>query len=260
MAKKKQPVVEGAPMWMVTYGDMMTLLLCFFVMLAALANFDDQQKLFMAALESIRRAFGSPGQAGWLPDDTVDFKSLIVKMQTMYIPDQPQNLGHSDEPGVDGKFYRVKNVRDGLEMTIGGPIAFGRFSEKIEPTTDELLKQLAHELRGKNNKIEIRGHATREPLPPGSKFKDPLDLAYARARSVRDRFVELGIDPRAIRVSSAGSYEPVLKQTYNDDRRAANRRVEIVLTQALISDYEATPQTPLEMSRDSSPVASGPAP
>ncbi len=260
MAKKKQPVIEGAPMWMVTYGDMMTLLLCFFVMLAALANFDDQKKLFMAALESIRRAFGSPGQVGWLPDNTVDFKSLIVKFQTMYIPDQPQNLGHSDEPGVDGKFYRVKNVRDGLEMTIGGPIAFGRFSEKIEPTTDELLQQLAQELRGKTNKLEIRGHATREPLPPGSGFKDPLDLAYARARSVRDRLVGLGIDPRAIRVSSAGSFEPILRQTYDDDRRAANRRVEIVLTQALISDYVATPQTPLEMARDSSPTESGPAP
>ncbi|MFH1418828.1 MAG: flagellar motor protein MotB [Planctomycetota bacterium] len=260
MARKKKAAPEGAPMWMVTYGDMMTLLLCFFVMLAALANFDDQKKLFMAALESIRRAFGSPGQAGWLPDDTVDFKSLIVKLQTMYIPDQPQDLGHSDEPGVDGKFYRVKNVRNGLEMTIGGPIAFGRFSEKIEPTADALLQQLARELRGKNNKLEVRGHATHEPLPPGSEFKDPLDLGYARARTVRDRLVELGIDPRAIRVSSAGSYEPILRQTYDDGRRAANRRVEIVLTQALISDYEAAPQTPLEMTRNASPNESGPAP
>jgi chemotaxis protein MotB len=234
---------------MVTYGDLMTLLLCFFVLLAALANFDDQKKMFMAALESIRTAFGSPGQSGWLPDDTVDFKSLIMKFQTLYIPDQPKSLGHSDEPGVDGKFFRVKKVRDGVEMTVGGPIAFGRFSAEIEPGTETILATLAEELRGKNNKIEIRGHATKEPLPSGSVHRDPLDLGYARARNVRDRLVELGIDPRAIRVSSAGSYEPLLTQTYDEGRRAANRRVEIILTQALISDYEAEPQSPTDLSQ-----------
>lgn len=236
-------------MWVVTYGDMMSLLLCFFVLLAAIANFDDQEKLFMAALESIRRAFGSPGQQGWLADDTVDFKSLLVKMQTMYVPIEPKSLGHSDEPGVDGKFFRVKKVRDGLEMTIGGPIAFGRFSSEIEPMTEKVLEQLSEELKGKSNKIEIRGHATSEPLPISSQYKDAIDLAYARARAVRDRLVALGVDPRAIRVSSAGSYEPVLRQTYDDERRAQNRRVEIFITQALLSDYEAAPQTSEELDR-----------
>lgn len=248
---RPKKVEEGAPLWVLTYGDMMSLLLCFFIMLAALANFDDQKKLFMAALESIRRAFGSPGQEGWLSDATVDFKSFLVKFQTMYIPVDSKNLGHSEEPGADGKFYRVKKVRDGVEMIIGGPIAFGRFSAEIEPTADRVLVKLAEELRGKSNKIEVRGHATGEPLPMGSKYKDPLDLGYARARAVRDRLVELGIDPRTVRVSSAGPYEPLQLQNYDEGRRAANRRVEIVLTQALTTDYTADLQSPEEMARQS---------
>jgi hypothetical protein len=52
-----------------------------------------------------------------------------------------------------------------------------------------------------------------------------------------------------MRISTAGPYEPVLKQTYDDERRAANRRVEIVITRALISDYTAKPQTPEELAR-----------
>jgi len=250
MAKKAKKAPEGAPQWVMTYGDMMTLLLCFFVLLAALANYDDKDKLFMAALESIREAFGNAGQAGFMPDETIDFKSFLVKFETLQIPNKRKNLGYSDEPGVDGKYYRVKKVRDGIEMTVGGPIAFGRFSAKIEPVADELLQQLARELQGKNNKVEIRGHATREPVPLESEFEDQIDLAYARARAVRDRLVELGLDPRAFRISSAGPYEPILKQTYHDERRAANRRVEIVLTQALISDYQAKPQTPDELARE----------
>ncbi len=249
MAKKHKCPPAGAPMWMVTYGDMMTLLLCFFVMLAALANFDEDKKMFMAALESIRRAFGSAGQAGWLPDDQVDFKSFILKFQTLTIPDKKKNLGHSDEPGVDGEYYRVKKVRDGVEIVVGGPIAFGRFSAEIEPETDSLLQQLAAELRGKQNKIEIRGHASKEPLPDESEYRDPIDLAYARARNIRDRLIELDVDAKAIRVSSAGPYEPLLRQSYNDARRAANRRVEIILTQALVSDYEAKGLTPEELAR-----------
>lgn len=236
-------------MWIVTYGDMMSLLLCFFVMLAALANFDDRDKMFMAAMESIRKAFGASGQSGYFPDRLIDFKSFMVKFETMYIPNMNKNYGHSDEPGIDGKYYRVKKVRDGMELTVGGPIAFGRFSAELEPPMEELLARLSKELRGKNNKLEIRGHSTNEPLPLESEFRDGLDLGYARGRAVADRLVELGIDPRAIRVSTAGPYEPILKQTYNDDRRNANRRVEIVVTQALISDYEAKLLTEEELSR-----------
>ncbi len=248
---KKHKCPAGIPEWIVTYGDMMSLLLCFFVLLAALANFDEQDKMFMAALESIRRAFGSSGQSGWMPDTTVDFKSFLVQFQTLYVPEFKKDLGHSDEPGIDGKYYRVKRVREGAEITIGGPIAFGRFSAEIEPEMDTLLQQLAGEMKGKTNKLEIRGHTTKEPLPIESEYARPLDLGFARARNVMRRLVELGVPAEAFRVSSAGPHEPLKKQNYDDARRAANRRVDIVVTQALISDYTVELQSPEELSRRS---------
>lgn len=251
MALKKKPPEPGAPMWIVTYGDMMTLLLCFFILLAAFANYDKQDKMFMTAIESIREALGAPGQSGWLPEDELDFKSLLVILQSLIPPDNPKGEGHSDEPGVDGRFYRVEKIRDGVEVVVGGPIAFGTFSADIEPPADQMLVGLAPELIGKNNKIEIRGHATNEPLPVNAPYKDAIDLGYARARSVRDRLVDLGVDPRTIRVASAGYYEPILNQTYHDGRRAANRRVEIVITQALRADYTPPPPTPQELAGES---------
>lgn len=241
-------------MWVLTYGDMMSLLLTFFILLAAMANFDEKDKLFMAAMESIRKAFGATGQVGYFTDKRVDFKSFLVQFETLHIPKEKRKYGHSDEPGVDGKFYRVKKVRDGVELTIGGPIAFGRFSADLEPEMDQLLNKFAKELRGKKNKIEIRGHSTDEPLPQDSEYKDGWHLGYSRAKRVADRLVDLGLEPRTIRISTAGPYEPILKQTYTDERRAANRRVEIVITRALISDYEAKPQSPEELSRQALPT------
>lgn len=253
MARKKQ-ASGGAPEWMVTYGDMMSLLLCFFVLLAALANFDERDKLFMAAIESIREAFGNQAQTGYFAEDVVDFNSFLVQFETILFQNEKHDLGQSNEPGVDGRFYRVKKVRDGIQLVVGGPIAFARFSAEIEPEMDDLLERLAVELRGKRNKIEIRGHATYEPLPLDSPYADPLDLSYARARNTRDRLVELGVDRRAIRVAAAGPYEPVLDQTYDDGRRAANRRVEILVTQARMDDYTAQPQTPEELARQAQEV------
>ena len=66
LPKKETPA--GAPDWVLTYGDMMSLLLCFFILLAAMANFDKQDKMMMATIESIREAFGAPGQYGWMID------------------------------------------------------------------------------------------------------------------------------------------------------------------------------------------------
>ncbi|HPF38058.1 MAG TPA: flagellar motor protein MotB [Phycisphaerae bacterium] len=260
MGKKCKCPPAGAPLWVLTYGDMMSLLLCFFILLAAMANFDDRDKLFMAALESIRKAFGSSGQTGYFPDVEVDFKSFMVKFETFYVPREKKNYGHSDEPGLDGEYYRVKRVRDGVELTVGGPIAFARFSAELEPDAELWLTKLAEELKGKRNKVEIRGHATSEPLPLESQYRDAIDLGYARARAVRDRLVALGVDPRAIRVSSAGSYEPIVRQNYSDDRRAANRRVDVMVTQALISDYTANPLSSTELTKQAEDIKPAAAP
>ncbi len=249
MAKKHKCPPAGAPLWVLTYGDMMSLLLTFFILLAAMANFDENDRMFMAAMESIRKAFGASGQAGYYPDKLVDFKSFMVKFETLYIPNKNKNYGSSDEPGIDGKFYRVKKIRDGVELVVGGPIAFGRFSAEPEPDMEDVLTSLAKELEGKHNKLEIRGHATNEPLPLESEFKTRFDLGYARANAVADRLIKLGIKPEALRISTAGPHEPILSQTYTDDRRSANRRVEIIVTRALMSDYKAKPQSAEDLSR-----------
>ena len=62
MGKKKKPPdpAPGLPPWMMTYSDMVTLLLTFFIMMLAMANFDDIQKI-QAVFKSIRKALGVGG-------------------------------------------------------------------------------------------------------------------------------------------------------------------------------------------------------
>ncbi|MEE8169140.1 MAG: flagellar motor protein MotB, partial [Phycisphaerae bacterium] len=238
MARKHKCPPAGAPLWVLTYGDMMSLLLTFFVLLVSMASFDANSMQLRAAIEAIREAFGVPGQKGELPDDSVDFKSMIVKLQTMYVPIKQKNLGDSVDPGAEGEFYRVKRIREGLEVRLGGPVAFDRFTAQLKPDADDVLRVIAEKVRGHRNMIEVRGHATVEPLPSESPFRDDLDLSYARARIVRDRLMELGVEPEVLRIAAVGANEPILTRAYTPDRLAVNRRVDIIVHQSLIDDFE----------------------
>jgi chemotaxis protein MotB len=220
-----------------TFGDMMSLLLTFFVLLVSMANFDESVEV-MAALEAISEAFGARGQQGDVQDDSVDFKSLIRKLQTLNVPVKPKETAQTEDPGTEGENYRVKRIREGLEVRLGGPVGFEKFSARMLPAMDPALRVIAEQVRGHRNKIEIRGHATVEPLPLDSPFRDTRDLSYARARAVYDRLIELGIEPRALRVTAAGDTEPILTRAYTEERLATNRRVEVVVTQSLIDDFE----------------------
>ncbi|RME38088.1 MAG: hypothetical protein D6788_08100 [Planctomycetota bacterium] len=235
MAKQEQP--EGAPEWMVTYGDAMTLLLCFFVILVSMSEIKKNER-FQEVVESLRRAFGGyKGAVGAVPIQNVSTNTLISKLLELEVPIVLKHKGDADEEGIHGREFRVTNVRDGLEVVVGGRITFDRFSAVLKPRGRTLIAQTAERLRGYNTKILIRGHATREPLPEDSLYKDARDLSYARAKAVADELIRHGVRPIRLVLVAVGDTEPLVRQAYTEQRRALNRRVEILVTEELIDDY-----------------------
>ena len=101
----------------------------------------------------------------------------------------------------------------------------------------ELVAKTAQILRGYNTKILIRGHATRERLPDDSLYEDARDLSYARAKAVARELERNGVRPIRLLLVGVGDTEPLVRQTYTEERRALNRRVEILVTEDLIEDY-----------------------
>ncbi len=238
MAKSKQPEApKGAPEWMVTYGDAMTLLLCFFVIIVSMSEVKKDER-FQEVMESLRQAFGGyVGKVGNTPIKDAPMNSIIMKLLEIDVPDYENKKGDSDEEGIHGKRFRVTNVRDGIQVVIGGRITFERFSATLKPSAKELLGKAAVTLRGYNTKILIRGHATREPLPRDSIYEDARDLSYARAKAVARELEAVGVRKIRLLPIAVGDAEPLAKQAYTDERRALNRRVEILVTEDLIDDY-----------------------
>ena len=86
------------------------------------------------------------------------------------------------------------------------------------------LDEIAEQVAGKPQKIEIRGHASRKPVQGQNHY----DLAYLRASRTRDYLVERGIDAERIRVGSAGKFEP-LDDRLDEASRKRNARVEVLM-------------------------------
>jgi len=236
MARRPKKAEDGAPAWVVTYGDMMSLLLTFFIILVSMSELKQDRK-FKRVMESLRLAFGYKGGIGSFPTDQPPETSLIIRLQEIVTPVDIQRIGSSPVKGIDGREPRVENVRK-REDVFAGDLQFERFSAQLLPRRKALLGRFFEEVHGRTNLIEIVGHTTLEDLPPGGPFSTKDDLAFARARTVRDVLVELGLSAKRLRVISAADHEPLVSQAYTEDRLARNRRVEVVLMETLIQDYE----------------------
>ncbi len=240
MAMKKRPAPKGAPDWMVTYGDMMTLLLCFFVILVSMSEVKKDKK-FQEVMDSIRAAFGYDGSIGVVPLISSSKNSLVEQLQKVVLPDFIMHEGDSDQEGIDGQVFRVTDVRDGIHLEIGGRVSFDRFQAVLKPGADALIAGITAKVVGHNTVIKVRGHATLEPLPDDSPFRDQMALSIARAIAVAEVLQRHGVRPERIRIVGAGSSEPLAAQAYTEQRRASNRRVEIVVTEAIVDDYSGKP-------------------
>ena len=236
MARKKKPAAGGAPEWMVTYGDMMTLLLCFFVIMLAMSELKQEDR-FRQVAESIRQAFGYDSSLYSIPGDRTPVNSLLRELERIIVPREKNNEGDTDEEGLDGRVQKVSDIREGIEIVVGGRIAFDRFSAVLKPAAEERVARVAEKIRGHNTKIIVRGHATREPLPEDSLYENPMRLSYARAEAVADTLVRNGIRAERIRIEANGDREPINAQAYTEKRRAVNRRVEIIVTETLLQEY-----------------------
>ncbi len=234
--KKKQAQAEaGAPEWMVTFGDMMSLLLCFFVIIVSMSEIKKDEK-FQQVMQSLRKAFGNSGEIHAVISEPLDPNSLLQKLQEIVIPPKPDR-GDADDPGIQGRVFRVTDVREGIHVEIGGRITFDRFSDVLKPEAERLIEQVAAKTVGHNTIIKITGHTTREPLPKDTAWSDQWALSYARAEAVKRVLVRNGIRPARLRLVAAGAEAPVLRQAYEEREMALNRRVEVVVTEATIEDH-----------------------
>lgn len=239
MAKKPPKSEAKVPEWVVTFGDMMSLLLCFFILLQMFSELKRDHE-YQRVITAIKEAFGYSGGIGVMPVDDPPLRSIIEQLEAMALKNyQGTNVSQNTVPGMDGPHMKVTRVREGIMFTIGGASMFEPLSAEVKQPVRQELEKLATLLAGRNNKVIIRGHAALKYLPPDSAWKDLDDLSFARARNVKDVLVELGLEDRVFRLEAAGAREPARPRAIEPEEAAENRRVEVIMTEALVEEMNA---------------------
>ena len=217
-ARKPRQIDRSSPQWLITYADMATLLLAFFIFLFSMAAVPEAR--FKAAMGSLRLNLGLRPRRG----SVVEPRKPVAGTR--------RRRREKERFGEPGETKRVSAIAEGPRVIFGRHIGFERGS--IEPSRDarRQLRELADNLRGLPNIVEVRGHASVDEFR-GTEFADDLDLSLARAAAVV-RFLErdAGIKRRRLRALGAGSAAPASLVGEGRDE-AADRRAEIVVAREL---------------------------
>jgi len=226
-------VEEGAPAWVVTFGDLMSLLLCFFVLMLSFSEMD--RKKYKIISGSLANAFGIQRKTPVF--ESPKGQKIIAKDfdQAIIVNKIKEKLAKPLVVEIDKNFKHMKDLIEvdvtGNQVAISlmGETTFDLGKAKIRPQMLPLLVKIGTLLKGTRGEIIIAGHTDNLPLR-GGPYKSNLGLSMARAASVADFFLKkASIDPERISTMGFGEHRPLAT---NDTKkgREKNRRVEIILT------------------------------
>ncbi len=220
----------GAPMWMVTYSDLVTLLLTFFVLLLSMASMDPVR--FTEASSSLKDAFGMhkiPAHVDFaipiLPSSpktkfTPIQNEMTVKMYEK-IKSQLEKLKMNNDVEV------LQKDSDTIILRLKDKILFKPGQTKLTPESHSILRNISNIIRPFPLTARVEGHTDNTKI---SNFKiDNWDLSIARAVSVLRFYTQTDLLPLdRLSAIGYGPDRPVAPNT-TEEGKAKNRRVDFIL-------------------------------
>ena len=238
MAKRKPPKGSDIPEWVVTYGDLMSLLLCFFILLVAFSE-PKKPEEFQKVLQKIKEALGFRGGAGHT-DTSDNAGATMITMMTDAIKRGEDGKFAEEAPkkNIVGTAPQATVVQEGSIQAIGGALPFSPGSATLSLDVKEQLREnVAGQVRDKKFIIRIVGHSFG---PQDQTVGSHFDMSMARSMAVHDYLVdECGVDPLILRLVLAGDMEPAPQE--NGKNASSNRRVQVYMTAKTVDQVHPDP-------------------
>ncbi len=222
--RKKKKAEEGAPEWMVTYGDLMTLLMTFFVLLFSFSSI--QESKFRNAIGSLKGALGvllkNPKAMSQIKSDSHFLPQREKRL--MEALKKVRNL--SQEGKFKGQIKLIK-TKKGWLISISNPVMFDIGKADIKLGLYPVLDMIADVIRAKPMEVRVVGHTCDLPIHT-SQFPSNWELSTTRAVNVVKYLESKGIPGAKFSAEGRSKYSPIVPNDSEEHRRL-NRRVEIYL-------------------------------
>lgn len=245
--RKRTETPDNHERWLITYADLITLLLIFFIIMYAMSKLD--QSKYDELAQSLKFQFQSadtvmpqgsgimdrlrPTQEPTAQDTERDREALERERQLEDLLEKVQ--AYIEQNNLQGH-VSVGDTPRGVAVSLNDLFLFDLGKAELKPEAYPILNQLATLFPTLNASISIEGHTDNLPVLTGSPFKDNWGLSQARSLSVLRYFVDdAGLDPNKF-VSTAYADTRPIAPNDSDANRQKNRRVEIVVLREFMDD------------------------
>jgi chemotaxis protein MotB len=226
---------ENLERWLLTYADMITLLLLFFILLYTISSMNiGKYKEISSALSS---AF-SGGNFGLLFDKsntgTADESSITPNQPAQVSKVKNQSMLYTRAVSqlnllIRQNLVRVTSNETGLTITLAADTQFKSGSADIQQQFLPVIQQVAQFLNTVPNEIRVEGHTDNTPVD-GTQYTSNYSLAADRAINVLTTLEDYGVKGDRMYAVSYGDIRPLMSND-TEEGRAYNRRVDIVVLQ-----------------------------
>ncbi len=232
MAKKKREAQAAGSGWLNTYADMVTLMMCFFVMLYDPSEVDITQLATMtASIQGEPTGGGQSLAAGRL----ADLGNTINSMPSM---EKGKNLGLAVKkaisvfaPEIKTNKITISSDERGLVITLAADAFFKEASAELnlDETRDSLLRiaQFLADRELSGRRFRIEGHTDNGSTDP-AQWPSNWELSTARANNVLHYLTDFGADEQRFSVAGYADTRPMYSND-TEEGRAYNRRVDIII-------------------------------
>ncbi|MDK2822103.1 MAG: chemotaxis protein MotB [Clostridia bacterium] len=249
--KRKEDSPKGAPFWMTTYGDMITLVLTFFILLYSYSSLDVLK--WKQVVSSVKGSLGVIDGGTTLndielvgqgkPNDNINerriteeeleqFERLQQKLLEM------ENLKNSLKGVLEKMDQRIIVDTDqrGVILRFEDSVLFDKGKADLKPEARDVLTKVADLLIELDKPIRIEGHTDDLPIRT-VQFPSNWELSTTRSTNVLRFLLEHGLNPKQLSAVGYGEYHPLVPNIDEESRRK-NRRVDIVILRDSIALQE----------------------
>ena len=253
MSRKKKEIEgsKGTPAWLATYGDMITLVLCFFILLYSFSSMDVLK--WQQVVASVRGSLGVMDGG-----KTLDDYQLVGDGQPSSSPEE-RKLTEAEIDEYDlmkQEIQEMERLKQELEETVAqvenrivvevdqrgvilrfqDSVLFDSGKAVLKEEAYEILNVVGEILNDLENNIRVEGHTDNLPINT-PQFPSNWELSTSRATNVLRFLLEFGIEPGKLSAVGYGEYHPIAENG-NEDGRSKNRRVDIVILRDSLSEQE----------------------
>ena len=239
MPRPKKKERKGAPSWLLTYGDMTTLLLTFFILLFTTAEIEGRElQLILSAFRGSLGMFrgGMTLSEGVLAELGQQVESLPAKERGDQLAKAIEKAVSIFQPEVKSRRVKITEDERGIVISLVADAFYESGSPELTEEGLRIVEKLGRFLKEpefSENIIRVEGHTDNTPISVVSPFYEyyPTNWELSATRAVKVIKIlneEYGISGKNLQAIGYGEYQPVETNDI-EEGRAYNRRVEIVI-------------------------------